>query len=255
MLSVGILTGCNPVDSATALTTASPTSGNGGTASGEPATDPSCGGPATTEDGALKVVTGPIGCPGAVNTFWSQKLGSVWTAPRFIPYRDGEIPGDACGAQDTNADDFKGNAFYCRLDDTVAYSQDFMATLYRQGGPSYPMFVLMHELGHRATRLTHRVGVVSRAEENQADCLAGSEAKFANDAKRLPGTDVLKGAALFFSLGDSWFHKESPSDPDAHGRPEQRALAFGTGYAHDIDKCFTIGQSASGSVPITGVLG
>jgi uncharacterized protein len=249
-LSVGMLTGCGPVDSGTAVSTTSPASASGATGA-----DPTCGGAATTEDGAIKVITGPIGCAGGVNTFWSQQLGSVWTVPRFIPYRDGEIPSDQCGAQDSNADDFKGNAFYCRLDDTVAYSQDFMASLYKQGGPSYPMFVLMHELGHRVTRLTNRVGVVSRSEENQADCLAGTEAKFAHDAKRLPSGDVVRGALLFFSLGDSWFHKESPSDEDAHGEPQQRAAAFGTGYAHDINRCFQIGQSPTGSVPLTGVLG
>nr|WP_232303964.1 neutral zinc metallopeptidase [Pseudofrankia sp. DC12] len=248
-LSVGMLTGCNPVDSTTVASTTSPASTGGTTA------DPSCGGPATTEADALKVITGAVGCPGGVNTFWSQQLGSVWTTPRFIVYRDGEIPADQCGAQDKNADDFKGNAFYCRLDDTVAYSQDFMARLYKQGGPSYPMFVLMHELGHRVTRLTNRVGVVSRSEENQADCLAGTEAKFTHDAKRLPGVDVAKGSVLFFSLGDSWFHKESPSDPDAHGTPDQRAAAFITGYTHDVKKCFALGQSQTGSVPLTGLLG
>ncbi|MBL7493411.1 neutral zinc metallopeptidase [Frankia sp. AgB1.9] len=252
-LSVGMLSGCNPVDSTTTASTTSPAAapgGSGGTAAGS-----DCGGAATTEADALKVITGPVGCPGAVNTFWAQQLGSVWTAPRFVVYRDGQIPDDQCGAQDRNADDFKGNAFYCRLDDTVAYSQDFMARLYQQGGPSFPMFVLMHELGHRVSRLTNRVGVVSRSEENQADCLAGTEAKFSHDAKRLPGVDVAKGSVLFFSLGDSWFHKESPSDPDAHGTPDQRAAAFLTGYRHDTGKCFALGQSTSGSVPLTGVLG
>jgi predicted metalloprotease len=209
----------------------------------------------TTEDGAIKVITGPIGCPGGVNTFWAQHLGKVWTAPRFVVYRDGQIPPDQCGAQSKNADDFKGNAFYCRLDDTVAYSQDFMASLYKQGGPSFPMFVLMHELGHRASRLTNRVGAVSRSEENQADCLAGTEANFVHGAGRLPGTDVAKGVVLFFSLGDSWFHRESPSDPDAHGQPQQRAAAFGIGYAHDLDRCFQLGQSPNGSVPLSGLLG
>jgi predicted metalloprotease len=243
-----MLAGCTPASSGTAAATTSVP--GGGTA-----TDPSCGGSATTEDGALKVITGPVGCPGGVNTFWSKQLGSVWTVPRFIPYRDGQIPADKCGAQDGKAEDFKGNAFYCRLDDTVAYSQDFMNQLYKQGGPSYPMFVLMHELGHRVSRLTGRVGVVSRSEENQADCLAGTEARFTHDAGRLPGGDVVKGAVLFFSLGDGWFHKESPSDEDAHGQPQQRATAFGTGYEHDIAKCFTLGQSSTGSVPITGLFG
>jgi len=249
-LSAGILSGCGPADGGAPVTTGS---SSAAPPSAGTATDPACGGPATTEDGALKVITGPIGCPGGVNTFWSQQLGAVWTVPRFISYRDGEIPNDACGADDKNADDFKGNAFYCADDDTVAYSQNFLAQLEKEGGPSFPMFVLMHELGHRVSKLTNRQGVVSRSEENQADCLAGTEAKFAHDAGRLPGIDFLKGSVLFFSLGDSWFHKESPSDPDAHGKPEQRVTAFATGYRQNTAACFKLGQSTSGSVPLGGI--
>ncbi len=254
VLSAGILTACNPVDTASTGATGAGSPSASATSAGT-ATDPACGGSATTQDGALKIVTGPVGCAGGVNTFWSQQLGSVWTVPRFISYRDGEIPGDACGAESKDPDDFKGNAFYCPKDDTVAYSEDFLTSLEKKGGPTYPMFVLMHELGHRVSALTHREGVVSRSEENQADCLAGVEAHFANDAGRLPGVDVVKGSVLFFSLGDSWFQKESPSDPDAHGQPQQRIAAFGTGYAQDPAACFKLGQSSSGSVPLTGVFG
>jgi uncharacterized protein len=253
------MTGCDPGElgsagsSGAASSAASPAGGAASPAAAA-AGDSACVGTATTVADALKVITEPIGCAGGVNTFWSKQLGSAWTVPRFVPYQDGQVPADQCGAQDNDAADFKGNAFYCRLDDTVAYSQDFMQHLFQKGGPSYPMFVLMHELGHRVTRLTGKVGVVSRSEENQADCLAGTEARFAHDGKRLPLGDVARGALLFFSLGDSWFVKESPSDDDAHGQPQQRALAFGTGYRHDIDQCFTLGRSPTGSVPLTGAL-
>jgi predicted metalloprotease len=249
-----MLTGCQAVNADTPGTTAGTTAGGSSQAG-----DPSCGGSAKDLDGALKVITGPIGCPGAVNTFWSQKLGGTWTAPRFIAYRDGDIPGDQCGQQDHNADDFAGNAFYCRLDDTVAYSQDFLAQLYKQGGPTYPMFVLMHELGHRVTALTHQTGAVSRSEENQADCLAGAESKFTYDARRLPAGDVVNGAVLFFSLGDSgghWFRNEPSVAADAHGTPTQRGEAFGIGYFRGTDKCFDIGRSRDGSFsPISGLFG
>jgi uncharacterized protein len=243
VLSVATATGC-----AGSASTGSATAGSEVTS----AAAGRCGGSARDLDSALRIMTDPIGCPGAINTLWRQKLGNAWTPARFVPYRDGEVPKDACGAQSANADDFADNALYCRLDDTVAYSVDFMAALFRQGGPTYPMFVLMHEIGHRANRVADAVGVVSRAEENQADCVAGYEAKFAHDADRLPLRDVLGGALLFYGLGDTrdrgWFDREAATAPGAHGTPRQRAQAFGFGYLRSLDVCRRLGRSATGSV-------
>jgi predicted metalloprotease len=254
LVSGAMVTGCAAVGSSTTDTT-----GTGTPASSASPADARCGGSVDTLDGALKVITGPIGCPGSVNTFWSQQLGSVWTTPKFFPYRDGQVPPDACGAQDQNADDFQENAFYCRLDDTVAYSSDFLGALYAKGGAPYPMFVLMHELGHRATFLSHRTGAVSRSEENQADCLAGAETKFAHDAGRLPLGDALKGAELFFTLGDAggaWFRNEPSTTADAHGTPAQRFEAFSAGYLKGVNACYSIGQSPDGRLPsLTSLLG
>lgn len=233
-------------------TGSSGTSATAGTAS--PAQG-ACGGTTATLSGALAVITDPIGCPGGVNTYYSEQLrplGVTWTAPRFIAYRDGQIPQDACGAKDPQAADFESNAFYCRLDDTVAYSSDFLGLLDAKGGPTYPMFVLMHELGHRATTLTHRTGAVSRSEENQADCLAGAESRFTHDAGRTGTFNIVKGGYLFFSLGDSggkWFGDEPSTAPDAHGTPRERAEAFALGYFKGINECWKVGASQDGTLP------
>jgi predicted metalloprotease len=242
VLSVAAATGC-----AGSASTGSATDGSEVT----PAAAGQCGGPAGDLNSALRIMTDPMGCPGAVNTLWRRELGNAWTPVRFVPYRDGEVPNDACGARSPNADDFADNALYCRLDDTVAYSVDFMAELYQQGGPTYPMFVLMHEIGHRANRVADAVGVVSRAEENQADCVAGHEAKFAHDAGRLPLRDVFGGALLFYNLGDTrghgWFDREAAA-ADAHGTPRQRAQAFSFGYLRSLEVCRRLGRSPTGSV-------
>ncbi|ONH22262.1 metalloprotease [Pseudofrankia asymbiotica] len=251
-----MLAACQPGGDAAADPTTPATAAGGGGAGGGGASA-ECGGSADTLDGALKVITGPIGCPGGVNTFWSQKLGSGWTVPRFIEYHDGDIPQDECGAQSRDPDDFASNAFYCSLDDTVAYSVEFMAELSKQD-PSYPMLVLMHELGHRVSALTDKQGVVSRSEENQADCLAGSEAKFTHDAGRFPMANALEGIPLFFQLGDgggAWLSFGEPNaDPEAHGNPSQRTAAAVLGYTKGIDTCFKIGQSADGGISLTDSL-
>jgi hypothetical protein len=252
LVSAGMLGGCQ---TSPAASDGTPTAGRPG-GSTPVAAGGQCGGAVHDLASAIQVITDPIGCPGGVNTFWAKHLGDVWTQPRFLSYHDGEIPADACGKEDPDPDEFADNAFYCTLDDTVAYSEDFMSGLFKEGGPSYPMFVLMHEMGHRVSRLTDRAGVVSRAEENQADCLAGAESAFAHSDSRLPVSDVIGGAVLFFNLGDKnpdgggWFNQEPSTSGDAHGTPVQRASAFGVGYLRDLDHCFTIGQSRSGQVSI-----
>ncbi|OHV34975.1 metalloprotease [Pseudofrankia sp. EUN1h] len=250
-----MLAACQPTDTATPDPTTPATAAGGGGGGGGSA---ECGGSADTADGALKVITGPIGCPGGVNTFWAQKLGSVWTVPRFIEYHDGDIPPDECGAQSDDPDDFASNAFYCSLDDTVAYSAEFMASLSEQD-TAYPMLVLMHELGHRVSTLTSKEGVVSRSEENQADCLAGVQAKFARDADRLPLSDAVEGIGLFFQLGDSggsWFSVGEPNaDPNAHGNPSQRVAAALLGYGKGADTCFKIGKSPTGGISLSDTIG
>ncbi|WP_244957189.1 hypothetical protein [Candidatus Frankia nodulisporulans] len=203
----------------------------------------------TVED-ALRLVTEPAGCPGGVNTFWQEQLGKAWTTPKIISYHNGQAPDDECGRQ-ADPDQFADNALYCTLDGTVAYSIEFMNDLAAAGGPSYPLFVLMHELSHRGDRIGKNLGVVPRAEENQADCFAGRQTAAAREAGLLEMSDALSGAMLFFSLGDTrggWFNQEPATAPDAHGSPTQRAQAFSSGYLRDNAACLRIGQSETGDV-------
>ncbi len=210
----------------------------------------SCGGAVRTVQEAEKLITEATGCAGAVNTFWHGELGNAWTPPTFVPYHNGEVPADACGKQGT-PDQFADNALYCTLDDTVAYSVDFLDELAGVGGPSFPLFVLMHELAHRGDRIAGSLGVVNRAEENQADCFAGRQTAAARDAGRIEMSDALHGSLLFFSLGDTrggWYDQEPATAPDAHGTPLQRAQAFSLGFLQGSDTCHRIGKSRSGDV-------
>ncbi|ABD11776.1 putative metalloprotease [Frankia casuarinae] len=255
VVSVGVLTGCNASPAADAAAGDAAAGGTSVSTSAVPiAAAGECGGRVTDLAGVEKLLSEPVGCPGGTNSFWHGELGDAWTPPRFVPYRDGQVPQDACGAQVNDPKQFADNALYCQLDDTVAYSVDFMTELFQAGGASYPLFVIMHELGHRGARIGGTIGVVSRAEENQADCFAGRQAKSAHDAKRIAFTDALQGALLFYSIGDTrdsgWFDQEAASAPGAHGTPRQRAQAFSFGYLRDSDTCHRLGQSESGSVPL-----
>ncbi|MCM3925564.1 metalloprotease [Frankia sp. AiPs1] len=278
VMSVGLLAGCNasatggPLNAAAGIGASTATRGSavsdpdgssaravggpstaaGGTLSAATAaSSPSCGAKVTDVQDVERLINEPVGCPGGLNTFWHGELGDAWTAPRFVPYHDGEVPDDACGRQVNDPRQFADNALYCTLDDTVAYSVDFLDELAQVGGPTYPLFVLMHELSHRGDRIGGNLGVVSRAEENQADCFAGRQASAAHDAGRIAVSDAVQGALLFYSLGDTrggWFSQEPASAPDAHGSPRQRAQAFAFGYLRDSSTCHKIGQSETGDV-------
>ncbi len=270
VMSVGLLAGCNasatgvPLNAASGIDTSAALGGSSVGATGDSsavtggalpvaatASPASCGGKVTNVQDVQRLINEPVGCPGALNTFWHGELGDAWTAPRFVAYRDGEVPDDACGREVNDPRQFADNALYCTLDDTVAYSVDFLDELAQVGGPTYPLFVLMHELSHRGDRIGGNLGVVTRAEENQADCFAGRQASAAHDAGRIAVSDALQGALLFYSLGDTrggWFAQEPASAPDAHGSPRQRAQAFAFGYLRDSSTCHTIGKSQTGDV-------
>jgi predicted metalloprotease len=243
---VGLLlavTGCGAVTTGTARAPSATPSADS-TPQGVPA---GCGsGQARDLDSTLRIIKDGPDCAGSTNRFWQQQLGSRWTPAKFISYDDGHLPDSKCAEGGAPAD-FADNAFYCPLDDVVAFSNQLMDRLFANGGPYLPVVVLQHELGHRANHLGHTVGVVSRSEENQADCEAGATTHFAENAKRLPLADVFRSAGLLFKLGDvSNFGDETANDPGAHGTPPQRLFAFTRGYVQGIGICDDLGRNPTG---------
>ncbi|MCW2549398.1 MAG: hypothetical protein JWN96_3858 [Mycobacterium sp.] len=248
---IGVAFGLSACGSSKSTAGAAPSSSPSPTSSATASLPPGChGGIANDVETAVEILTDPADCPGSVNAYWTSQLGERWTEPVYIAYSDGQIPDNACGHQNgAVADDFADNAFYCTLDDTIAYSRDLLNSLYLKGGPYLPVVVLEHEVGHRANQIDDAVGVVSRSEENQADCDAGVTTAYARTAHRLPLSDVIAAGKLLYDLGDSRnFGSEMADSPDAHGSPAQRAIAFTRGYFQNLDACRTLGESEGGSV-------
>src|SRR5262249_56307934 len=123
---------------------------------------------------------------GAVNACGGAQLGARWTPGRLVAYHDGKGPADACGRRDRNPAHFRSNAAFCPADGTVAYSVELMSYLDRVGGPYLPVVVLEHEYGHRGDELGRHLGSTSLFEEDQADCDAGAQTRFAHHPGRLP---------------------------------------------------------------------
>lgn len=250
-IAVGLVLVTTACGSATTGSSGSQPSGGGTaspTADSTPQTVPAdCGsGHPQDVESALRIIKDGPECPGSTNQFWQRQLGDEWSTPKIISYDDGDLPDSKC-AEDGTPEDFSDNAFYCPLDDVIAYSNQLMTRLYEEGGPYLPVVVLQHELGHRANHLGDMQGVVSRSEENQADCEAGATTQFALKAGRLPFTDALKSAKLLFELGDvSNFGDETADDPGAHGTPPQRVTAYGRGYFQGINICDDLGRNPTG---------
>ncbi|MDQ1632595.1 MAG: uncharacterized protein QOJ32_2760 [Frankiaceae bacterium] len=244
----GLLLATTACGSVSGSSNGSPGAGASPTLDSTPVPVPaSCGsGIARDVDSALRIIRDRADCPGSTNRFWRAQLGDRWTDAKIISYDDGDLPDSRC-AEGGSPNEFADNAFYCPLDDIVAFSNQLMNRLYQQGGPYMPVVVLQHELGHRANRIADQQGVVSRSEENQADCEAGATTRFAYNAKRLPGSDALRSAKLLFELGDiSNFGSETANDPNAHGSPPQRLAAYGRGYLQGIRVCDDLGRDPTG---------
>ncbi len=177
-----------------------------------------------------------------VDAYWAYQFaaaGREYTPPGAVLGFSSVIE-TGCGL----ADPLTEAAFYCVLDQTIYYSNDFRATVESQIGDYGWVVVIAHEWGHhiQLSLGTDLVGALDQTGslapvqlEQQADCLAGA---YTQDAERqgwLDDTDVDE-AVLMTSLsgdpvGTNW------RDPNAHGTGEERVSAFLDGYADGLGGC------------------
>jgi predicted metalloprotease len=145
--------------------------------------------------------------------------------------------GPACAS---SYDDVAGNAFYCKLDDSVAWdSTGLLPELKKKYGDFVIPIVLAHEFGHAVQR---RSGFFDQnkltvSSELQADCFAGGWSRHAQD----DGVFKVNAADLDRSLAGILDLRDSPGtnvqDPSAHGSGFDRVSAFQEGYDNGVEKC------------------
>lgn len=136
--------------------------------------------------------------------------------------------------------DVEGNAFYCKLDDSVAWdAEHLLPDLQKKYGDFVIPVVLAHEWGHA---MQQRAGVFDENEltittELQADCFAGAWSRHAQDDKVF---DVDSGA-LDSALAGVLDLRDNPGtstrDPSAHGSGFDRVGAFQDGYDNGAARC------------------
>lgn len=175
----------------------------------------------------------------SVDTYWHETLaaegrpapavGHVWVVP-------GGLVDTACGAQ--AGDDA---AFYCGPDDTIYIGKVFADALYngtivglpgekagfgRAAGDFAVAYVVAHEYAHNVQEEKGLLAGRRRAlpTELNADCLAGTWAKWAFGKGGLTDADVQEALDTALAVGDFDY-----LSPQHHGTPQERHDALLTG--------------------------
>jgi predicted metalloprotease len=175
----------------------------------------------------------------SVDTYWHETLAAdgrpapsvrhAWVAP-------GGRVDTACGVQ--AADDA---AFYCPPGDTIYVGQAFADALYhgvlrglpgeragfgRAAGDFAVAYVVAHEYAHNVQQESGILAGRTRAlpVELNADCLAGTWARWDYGQGKLDPTDIQEALDTALAVGDFDF-----LSPQHHGTPQERRDALLTG--------------------------
>lgn len=195
-----------------------------------------------------------------VDNFWQRSFaahyGGVYTSPNVTGLYDGtSINAPYCGPFQLLAD----NAFYCPVDDSVAWDIGLMAEGY-QFGDAWVYLVVAHEWGH-AIQVRVDPSLVWVGAEPQADCFAGATLFGSRpNALYVDGADP----TLIFEQGDqreledglaSLGDRMPWTDSRSHGNAEERIAAFERGRDGGVAACHPDPTDIGGPrAPATSVL-
>lgn len=175
--------------------------------------------------------------------YWSEEYPKLYGADSkqvdggFYALTPDSKSGPQCAS---SYDEVKGNAFYCKLDDSVSWdAAGLLPDLQSKYGDFIIPIVFAHEWGHAVQQ---RSGFFDQnkmtvSSELQADCFAGGWAKHAQDS----GVFKVSGGELDTALAGILDLKDTPGtnviDPSAHGSGFDRVSAFQDGYDNGPEKC------------------
>jgi predicted metalloprotease len=125
---------------------------------------------------------------------------------------------------------------YCGVSQTIYVGQDLLWAFYSQAGDAAPAIALAHEWGHHVQSYRDvpygRSSAQSVAFENQADCLSGAWARYADEQGWLETEDDLGDVSTLMQLIGS---RESARRD--HGTTAERTEAFQLAYASGAEAC------------------
>jgi predicted metalloprotease len=136
----------------------------------------------------------------------------------------------------------KDNAFYCSLDDSIAYDRSgFLPKLVADYGDYFASAVFAHEFGHAVqARLDLADSERSIVRESQADCAAGaftaSVLSFQTPHLRVTPAQLDQILAGYIQLRDPVSH--DATDPGTHGTGFDRLSSFSDGIEKGVRFCY-----------------
>jgi len=150
--------------------------------------------------------------------------------PRLVYIPSGRYTRGACGASDSSAYE------YCAGNRTIYVGQDLLWAFYRQAGDAAPAIALAHEWGHHVQYYRGvpygRTAAESVDFENQADCLSGAWAKYADEQGWLEREDDLQDVGTLMR-----FIGSAETSRRDHGTTAERSDAFQRAYASGAEAC------------------
>jgi predicted metalloprotease len=151
--------------------------------------------------------------------------------PEVVYIPDGRAARSYCGVSDSEAYE------YCSGDQTIYIGQDLLWAFYNQAGDAAPAVALAHEWGHHL-QFSEGVDYDGRSQagaiafENQADCISGAWAQYANDQGWLETGDDLSDIETLME-----FIGARESRARDHGTTPERVEAFNSSYEDGISAC------------------
>ncbi|WP_243659106.1 neutral zinc metallopeptidase [Tamaricihabitans halophyticus] len=161
---------------------------------------------------------------------------------RLVSYDAESSPVEICGESTEGL----VNAFYCQLDDSVAWDRGtLLPGLNQQFGPMAVVTVLAHEMGHAVQfRLGEKSNISNTTQtiikEQQADCYAGGFFRWIAEDKS-SHFRVSTGEGINQVLGALFMIRDEAGQvytaPGAHGSAFDRVFAFQEGFTEGVARC------------------
>lgn len=182
-----------------------------------------------------------------VQTYWAEHLQADF-GQQFEPVKSLLSYDAQSDTEETGCGSVKKlvNAFYCPVDDSVAWDRGVLLPMLRQRfGPMSVVVVLAHEFGHAVQyRLGDKAGITKSTptvvKEQQADCFAGGYFRWvAEDKSKFYRVSTSEGLnqvmASMFLIRDQ--AGTSAADRGAHGTAFDRTYAFQAGFEKGPKEC------------------
>lgn len=186
--------------------------------------------------------------------FWRQAYPSVSGGKQMPALKgklysvDGAHPSAAAKQNEciskAGANAIVDNAFYCELDDSIAWDrnpQHLVPALGAEYGPLLVAMVFAHEFGHA---VQERLGLFNQnvpqiVHESQADCASGAftATVIQNQAPHIRATPADLDRALIGYLN---VRDDTPADQKdiSHGDGFDRIAAVADGFEHGVTECY-----------------